>query len=316
MSRSTRNPVLWRIAILAGMTLGLLPRGSIAADDDDGPCTRTAEYAHVSCRYEAYDDYYRDLGKCENESDPADALSCKKEARATLKEALALCGEQSDAREDLCDEIGEGPYDPAVDPANFVKAISNRYLPLVPGTTRVYEANTEEGLERIEVTATRETREILGVLCTVVRDTVYLNDEVIEDTVDWFAQDKTGNVWYFGERSVEYEAGMIASLDGSWEAGVDGAKAGIVMKAKPRLGAPYRQEFALGDAEDLGQIIALNQTVSVVSGTFSGCVQTKDFTPIEPGAFEHKFYAPGVGSVLVVNVESGKRTELIGVFKE
>ncbi len=213
--------------------------------------------------------------------------------------------------------LGGGLYDPEIDPANFVRHVTNPYFPLVPGTTMIYEKVTDEGIERVEVTVTDETKEILGVTCTVVRDVASLNGEVEEDTFDWFAQDKEGNVWYFGEDTRELKDGRVVSLDGAWEAGVDHARPGIIMKAKPGVGDAYRQEFFLGEAEDMGKVIGLNQSVSVPFGNFSGCVQTKDFSPIEPGHLEHKYYAPGVGLVLEVSIHgNGRRTELVSVTKK
>ncbi|MFH0813067.1 MAG: hypothetical protein V2A69_09545, partial [Pseudomonadota bacterium] len=186
--------------------------------------------------------------------------------------------------------------------------------PLTPGTTRIYEGQTEEGTEVIEVHVTDDIREILGVPCLVVRDTVTVDDELVEDTYDYFAQDKEGNVWYFGENSYTYEDGKIVSVDGSWIAGVDGAKPGIVMEAHPEVSDVYRQEFAPGEAEDLGEVLSLNESVTVPYGSFGSCLMTKDFSPIEPDVEEHKYYAPGVGVVLELNVETGERVELVDVI--
>jgi len=282
----------------------------------DGPCTKTAKNALKACRYEALADYWLALAKCENMASREERAACKAEARAALEEAREECADQSDARRDLCDELGEDTYEPMIDPANFVGEINNPFLPLMPGTTLVYEGETEDGLERIEVKVTDEKKEILGVQCTVVRDTVRLNGEVIEDTFDWFAQDTLGNVWYFGELSYELEDDVIVSLAGSWEAGVDGAKPGIVMKADPQVGETYRQEFLLGEAEDIGKVLAFNQEVMVPFGAFGGCLQTQDTSPLEPDALEHKYYAPGLGLVLEVNPEDDERIELIDVIME
>lgn len=192
------------------------------------------------------------------------------------------------------------PYSAVVFPGAFVDRVDNPYYPLAPGTTRTYEKQTDEGLERVVVTVLREKREILGVSCTVVRDTVTIEGDVIEDTLDWFAQDIAGNVWYFGEFSSDYENGVVVSHGGSWEAGVDGAQPGIVMYAERRLGQTYYQEFYCGEAEDQATIERLNATVVVPGGAFTGCVQTRDFTRLAPGAMETKYYAPGVGFVRAV----------------
>jgi hypothetical protein len=217
------------------------------------------------------------------------------------------------------------PYNPVIDPADFVGAIDNPYLPLVPGTTFTYEAETEEGLVRDVISVTQNTKVILGVTCTVVRDTETVYDEVTplgrveEDTEDWFAQDTAGNVWYFGEFTTAYEYDdqgnqTGTSNEGSWEAGVEGALPGIVMQADPQPGESYRQEFFEGQAEDMAKVLRLNASVSVPYGDFENCLETKEWTPLEPGHVEQKFYAPGVGLVLVLE-HHGKivRVELVSV---
>jgi hypothetical protein len=198
-------------------------------------------------------------------------------------------------------------YDPVIDPANFVREVTNPYFPLTRGTTRVYESETDEGTERTEVTVTGYKKKVMGVRCTVVRDTVTLNGEVVEDTYDWFAQDIEGNVWYMGEASVEMEDGAIVSAFGSWEAGVDCAKPGIIMKAQPMVGDEYRQEYYKCIAEDMGRVLALGESVEVAYGAFNDCVKTADFTPLDPSANEEKYYAPGIGHILTI--EGGKRAE-------
>jgi hypothetical protein len=198
-------------------------------------------------------------------------------------------------------------YDPAIDPARFVGAVTNPLFPLVPGTKLVYEG----GGEHIEVTVTSERRAILGVSTVVVRDTATVNGAVTEDTYDWYAQDRDGNVWYMGEDTKEYENGKVVSTEGSWEGGVDGAKPGILIPAVPVVGQPYRQEYAACEAEDMGEVLAVDQTVTVPAGTYSGCLQTKDTTPLEPDVQENKYYCPGVGLVLSVDVGSSGREELV-----
>lgn len=156
----------------------------------------------------------------------------------------------------------------------------------------------------------------MGVTTVVVRDTVRLDGEIIEDTFDWFAQHRDGSVWYFGEDTHEYEGGVPVNAAGAWEAGIDGAQPGIVMPAEPAVGDSYRQEFYEGEAEDEAEVLALGETVTVSFGTFDDTVKTADTTPLEPGVLEHKYYARGVGLVLEVNVnEDGTRTELVTVEK-
>ena len=203
-------------------------------------------------------------------------------------------------------EVAEQPaanYAPEIDPSNFVKEVDNPYFPLEPGTTWVYEGKTPEGTERVEDSVLQETKRVMGVECVVLRDRVWLNGELIEDTVDWHAQDKEGNVWYFGEYTKEYEDGKVVSTGGSFVAGEEGALPGIIMPADPKVGDSYRQEYYKGEAEDMAEVISLNGTglndaVSTPYGSFSEDVLvTKDWNPLEPDILEHKYYAPGIGLI-------------------
>jgi hypothetical protein len=218
-------------------------------------------------------------------------------------------------------EMAERPaanYAPNIDPSNFVREIDNPYFPLEPGTKWVYEGKTPERTERVEDTVMQETKRIMGVECTVLRDRVWLNGELIEDTVDWHAQDKEGNVWYFGEYTKEYENGKVVSTHGSFEAGEDGALPGIIMPADPKVGDSYRQEYYKGEAEDMAEVIsldgaALNDAVSTPYGSFDEDVLvTKDWNPLEPDILEHKYYAPGVGLIGETKVTGpSEKVELI-----
>jgi hypothetical protein len=196
-------------------------------------------------------------------------------------------------------------YRPRIDPADFVRTIDNPYLPLRPGTTRVYEGVSEGEREVTEVTTTNRTKEVMGVTTTVVRDRVFVGGELVEDTFDWYAQDRFGNVWYFGEASRDYEGGEVVSTKGSWEAGVDGAQPGVVMLGDPAVGDAYRQEFYQGEAEDTARVLALRESVAVPYGSYPDVVVTEDRNPLEPKILEHKFYARGVGVVLERLVEGG-----------
>lgn len=213
------------------------------------------------------------------------------------------------------DPLAGTPYAPAINPDDFTGPITNAYMPLIPGTTRVYESQTADGLERIEVTVLDETRAVLGVTTTVVRDTVTLDGVLVEDTYDWFAQDEAGNVWYFGEVVDNYEDGVLADHAGSWEAGVNGAQPGIVMFADPaaRAGEPYRQEYFPGEAEDMGRVVGAAGPLTVPFGSFDDVVQTEDWTPLEPDVREHKYYARGVGVIKEVNLATGETVELVSL---
>lgn len=218
----------------------------------------------------------------------------------------------TEASKPVIDPGDGGNYHPDIDPANFVDVIDNRYLPYPPGASWVYEGNEDGENERTEVTVTPDRKEIVGISATVVRDTVSVDGEVIEDTFDWFAQDSEGNVWYLGEDSKEYEDGKVVSTEGSWEAGVDGAQPGIVMQARPRVGQAYRQEYYAGEAEDLAQVTAVDARESVPFGDFDQLVVIKEWNPLEPDIVEDKYYAPGIGAVLEVVTAGGEgRVELI-----
>ena len=190
-------------------------------------------------------------------------------------------------------------------PADFVREIDNPYLPLRPGTRWVYESTSSEGNEKVVVTVTDRTRQIQGVAATVVRDTVTTGDgALVEDTWDWFAQDKSGNVWYFGEYTESYADGKT-STEGSWEAGTDGAKAGMVMPSDPSPGDAYQQEYHKGEAEDEAKVLAVDARAKVPFGSFTDLVKTADSTPLEPDVLEHKYYAKGIGFVYEEMVRGG-----------
>ena len=198
-----------------------------------------------------------------------------------------------------------------IDPAGFGPVIDNPYWPLVPGTTFVYEVEEDGVLVLGELTVTCDTKVIEGVTTTVVFDREWVDGVLAESTFDWFAQDLGGNIWYFGEDTKELdEDGNVISTAGSWEAGVDGARAGIIMLADPRPGLSYQQEFAAGIAEDRAKILRVDMPVSTALGDFTGCLRIKEWTRLSPGAIEHKYYAPGTGLIRIDHV-SGGRTRVV-----
>ncbi len=219
--------------------------------------------------------------------------------------------------ENITEPTEPGVYEPQINPQDFVSGIDNRYFNLTPGTTYIYEVETDEGTERIEVYVSNETREVMGVTTMVIWDREWLEGDMIEDTKDWYAQDKEGNVWYFGEDSKEYVKGRLVSTEGSWEGGVDGAQPGIIMKANPQVGDTYRQEYYRGHAEDEGEVVAIGETVIISYGTFTNCLKVRGWTLLEPGISEHEFYCPEIGfTALEIEFDSGEigeRVELIGV---
>jgi hypothetical protein len=185
-----------------------------------------------------------------------------------------------------------------VDPSDFVREIDNPWYPLRPGTTYVFRGVESGKPMRDVVAVTTRRKTILGVSCVVVRDTVYVDGRPTEATSDWFAQDRKGNVWYFGEATAELDhSGKVKSREGSWQAGVDGAKPGIVMPGRPKVGQSFRQEYLKGHAEDHMAIQSLSATVRVPYVSTSRAMRTREWTPLEPGVVEHKYYVRGLGMV-------------------
>ena len=205
----------------------------------------------------------------------------------------------------------EHEYHPVIDPTAFRPGVDHPYLPLVPGTRFVYRETAGKRVSENETTVLSETKVIMGVPCTVVHDVLRTGGKVAEETFDWYAQDKQGNVWYFGEDTKEYDGNGHADPEGSWQAGMNGAQPGILMKAQISKSAPYRQEYQRGHAEDMGQIVGLGESITVPAGTYADCIRTKDWSMLEPG-HEYKWYAKGVG---LVREESATKevTELVSV---
>lgn len=244
-------------------------------------------------------------GACSStEEDPNKAVGQTKPASASLAESTGA-------------QLPQGSEPANLDPADFVARIDNPYWPMAPGSKWVYREYAPKGaVQRVEVTVTRKTKDILGIAATVVHDIVTEGGQVVEDTWDWYGQDRAGNLWYLGEDTKEYANGKVASTEGSWEAGVDGAEPGVVVPAAPQAGMEYRQEYYKGEAEDLGKILSLDEWVQVPAGFYDGVLMTRDYTPLEPKVLEHKFYAPGVGPALVLAVSGGAgREELIKFHK-
>jgi hypothetical protein len=194
-------------------------------------------------------------------------------------------------------------------PADFVIGIDNKYVPLQPGTTLLYRGTQEGKARKVSVFVTHKTKMILGIRATVVLDQVLVGGKPEEKTFDWYAQDKRGNVWYLGEYSSDFVKGKWVRSDGSWEAGVNGAKAGIVMKANPSVGDVYRQEYSAGHAEDMARVLSRNESVTVPYGSFDHGLQTSEWTPLERGVVEHKYYVIGVGNVRTIMVKGGSEEE-------
>lgn len=212
--------------------------------------------------------------------------------------------------------LPQGSDPVSLDPADFTTEIANPYWPMKPGTRWTFREVDEEGEAlKVVVTVTSTTREIAnGIMARVVRDTVSSEGEVIEDTFDWYAQDAAGNIWYLGEDTAEFEDGKVSSRHGSFEAGIDGALAGIAIPGSPVDGMTYRQEYYEGQAEDNGEVLSTEEMADVPAGHYDDVLLTKDTITLEPDVLEYKLYAPGVGPVLVFGVSGGGgREELVSV---
>lgn len=324
----------WSLFVAAAL---LSTASWVAADDDDDDdddygyrrghatvCGKSANKMFRSCRFEINEEYFATTAKCLNQVD-SDELSqkeCQKMARASYQEDRKGCRDQKEARKDVCELLGEDRYGPEglLNTGNFVEEPdgSNPYFSLQPGHTYVALAG-ENFEETIVVTVTDEVREVLGVNCRIVVDIVLIEEDgelvPVEVTDDYYAQALNGDVHYCGEVARNFEDGALNNLDGSFEAGRDLAKSGILIKAQPASGDAHRQEYLLGEAEDVIRYVAgVDHPTSVGFGEggenlnfpcAGACAKTEEFIPTEPGAGEFKYFLPGTGFVLGVAVEDG-----------
>ena len=240
-------------------------------------------------------------------------------AIAALLLTLSACGEDeptppADGSPASSGELPQGSDPVELDPREFTAGSDHPYFPLEPRRQWTYREVDESGATAtVVVTVSTETKQIAnGVEARVVRDTVTEDGELVEDTRDWYAQDADGNVWYLGEDTAEFEDGKLDTREGSFEAGVDGGLAGVIMPADPAAGMRYRQEYYEGEAEDNGEVFATGQQAEVPAGHYDDALLTADTSAIEPDVLELKFYAPDVGMVLAVGISGGAgREELV-----
>jgi hypothetical protein len=227
------------------------------------------------------------------------------------------CGSEDSATARPSAGLPQGSENVKLDPADFTTRIDNPYWPMRPGTSWIYRGTGDEGPpHRIVVSVTNRTKRVAaGVVARVIHDRETQAGRLIEDTWDWYAQDSAGNVWYLGEATKEYRNGKVSSTKGSWEAGVDGAQAGVIMPAHPRVGMTYRQEYFHGEAEDRAKVLSLDEHVGVAAGSFDRVLKTRDWTPLEPSAAEHKLYARGTGPILTLEVGGPGREALVRVSR-
>jgi hypothetical protein len=227
----------------------------------------------------------------------------------TLTALLALGGGLS---EGAAAPAGAATSLPAGFPATPI--IDNPLFPLRPGTTYTFDGTTGKRPEHEILKVTRNIKLIEGIECVQVLDQNFVRGHLVESTLDWYAQDFGGTVWYMGEFATQYKDGQPVGHEGSWVSGKDGARAGIIMEASPRVGDTYRQEFSEGIAEDMAKVLRVDASVETPFGTWIGNVLlTKDYTPLDSGV-EHKYYVPGFGLVKSLDVKGGEEVmELTGI---
>jgi hypothetical protein len=243
---------------------------------------------------------------------------------AVLLPALAGCGSSGDSSSSAAQQSGTNTFPQSSEPSNlnpadFTTNIDNPYYPLPVGAQWQVRVTNQEGLVQHQViTVTDKTKKVAdGVTTRVVNDVVHQDGKLVETTDDWYAQDKDGNVWYFGENTadIDIKTGK-RDTSGSFEAGANGADAGITMPAHPEAGMTYREEFYKGRAEDRSRVLALGQQAEVPAGHYTDVLLTEDYSPVEPDVLELKFYAKGIGQVLAPTVSGGsEREELISYTK-
>lgn len=291
-----------------------------------GPCSSSAVALRRACAADIVDDGFESRAICADIADDDDRLECFADAASADEENAEECDTVLDARLAVCEITGDAPHDPlfgALFAANFVDPTligasvePNPFFPLVPGNRWTYE-----GADEIVVVEVRnETKLIDGVSCVTVNDVVMEDGELVEDTDDWFAQDISGNVYYCGEIAENYERfegddpplAELVDIEGSWKHGRDGAEAGLLLPFDPVVGTTIRQEVLFGEAEDVIDILSVAASETSPGGSCTDtCLQTRDYTPLESDANEHKFYLPGVGLIVEVDLETGERLELI-----
>ena len=313
------------VVVLCGALAGV--EGAQAA----GYCTQTADTLLDACKASVTDDGLVGTAICINIEDTKAHTDCLDDLADSQAEASQLCDDQHDTRLAACGVLGEDRYDPDFSPARFDNpkrpSHPNPYFPL--GVGKHWEYRTTTQVNTVDIV--NETKRIAGVDCIVFRDLVFEGGFLIEATDDWYVPGKDGSVWYFGEETGEYETfkgdnpqrAELVNIDGSFKAGRDGAKPGIIALASPRAGDVYLEEFSLGNAEDVteststtysyGQDPVLDEHVpAAVAQRFCNgdCIVTRNYSLLEPGLFARKYYARGIGTILEVE-NTGEVVQLV-----
>lgn len=271
-----------------------------------------AKALREAARFEAQADFWLDVATIV--AQPSNNLRDELvDAWAARQEALDLAERQYQARLLYEGQLDQQLYQPKIIASQFSPLIDNPYMPFVPGRTLVYERQMAQGIEHIEISALHGSVMVNGIECQAVREYETIDGVLVEDTQNWLSQHVSGDVWYFGEVAQEFEQGFLESLEGSWRYGKENAQPGLLMLRDNHIGDRYRQEYAMNVAEDMAQILATDVTVTVPVGTFHNCVKVLEVTPIDPDDVVTKFYAPDVGMVLEIDLNTGERLELIEV---
>jgi hypothetical protein len=225
--------------------------------------------------------------------------------------AVAACGSDSDGDGSSGgSSLPQGSEPVDLNPADFTTEIDNPYWPMTPGSKWVYREAEDGEVQRVVVTVTDKTKQIAnGIEARVVHDVVSKGGQPVEVTDDYYAQDTDQSIWYLGEDTAEYKHGKPVTTEGSFEAGVDGAQAGIALPGHPEDDMAYRQEYYKGEAEDAGEVLSVGGQAEVPFGHFTGVLQTRDTNPLEPKSEEQKFYAKGVGPVLTLDISGASGRE-------
>jgi hypothetical protein len=296
-------------------------------------CSATAQAALSACKNSAQSDQQNAIGLCRNVSDSTEQKTCLQDAKSTFQDDVDSCKEQRTARGDVCDLLGEDPYEPAFDPNDFDTNFAalthpNPFFPLDIGSEWTFVS----GDETDHMVITSKTKLIDGVTCLVSHDQVTTGGQVTEDTKDWFAQAKNGDTWYCGEDTAQFETfpgdnpqePELVGIEGAFKAGRDGDLPGILVLANPTVGAAHRQEFSLNNAEDIAEVLsttyAFGQSADLDTHVPQAlaellcdghCLVTREFSPLEPDGDERKYYAPGIGDFLEIETATGNVTQLV-----
>lgn len=324
------------------ITIGVLTTPSFAANrgPDDAEeretrvCSATATTLFTACKNEVLDDYFRARAICMNVSDDEERETCFADAKASRREGQDFCRAQLTGRRDACGLLGENRYDPQFDPTAFDDDFTNLtnpnpYFPLGIGNRWEYVGGNE--VNTVEVL--NETKRIEGVTCIVVQDRVIIDGDLNEDTDDWFCQAKNGNVYYLGEEVKDFDSfdgdnprlPELVSMDGSFKHGREGDKGGLFFSASPTEGLVYLEEFSLGNAEDVTEILSTTYEYGSDSELdrfvprqlteifcAQDCVVTKNYSLLEPGIFARKYYGKGIGFFLEIKPDTGETVQLVG----